>query len=79
MYDIRHVAVSEALYKTGDLAAVAAQAGHSAISTTSDFYAHAIAGAQQRAASLMPALESFDPVQPQVQLGVVQVQLKKKK
>lgn len=58
MYDIRHVAVSEALYLTGDLAGVSAQAGHSSTSTTSQFYAHAIAGAQRRVAALMPALDA---------------------
>lgn len=56
MYHIRHVAVSEALARGADLAAVAAQAGHSSIATTSNFYAHVIAGAQQRAAALMPEI-----------------------
>lgn len=71
MYDIRHVAVSEALYRTGDLAAVAAQAGHSAVSTTSDFYAHAVAGAQKRAAALMPALDDLESVQFRYSEGAV--------
>lgn len=57
IYHIRHVAVSEALARGADLAAVAAQAGHSSIATTSNFYAHVIAGAQQRAAALMPSLD----------------------
>ena len=58
MYNIRHVAVSEALARGADLAAVAAQAGHSTIATTSSFYAHVTAGGQQRAAGLMPGLEA---------------------
>lgn len=57
MYNIRHVAISEALARGADLAAVSAQAGHSSIATTSTFYAHVIAGAQQRVAALMPAIE----------------------
>lgn len=60
MYDIRHVAISEALARGADLAAVAAQAGHSSVATTTNFYAHVIAGAQQRAAALMPGI---DPVE----------------
>jgi len=56
MYHIRHIAVSEALARGADLAAVSAQAGHSSVATTSSFYAHVIAGAQQRAAALMPEI-----------------------
>lgn len=63
MYHIRHIAVSEALARGADLAAVAAQAGHSSIATTSGFYAHVIAGAQQRAASLMPSIDVGEQVQ----------------
>ena len=58
MYHIRHVAVSEALAHGADLASVAAQAGHSAISTTSNFYAHVTAGGQQKAAALMPSIST---------------------
>ena len=57
MYHIRHVAVSIPLSRGADLASVAAQAGHSAISTTSNFYAHVIADGQQRAAALMPGID----------------------
>lgn len=57
MYHIRHVSVSEALAHGADLAAVAAQAGHSSITTTTTFYAHVIAGAQQKAAALLPSLD----------------------
>ena len=56
MYNIRHVAVSEALAGGADLAAVAAQAGHSSVATTSHFYAHVISGAQKKAAALMPGI-----------------------
>jgi len=60
MYHIRHIAVSEALARGADLAAVSAQAGHSSVTTTSGFYAHVISGAQQRAAALMPSLEIIE-------------------
>ena len=60
MYHIRHIAVSEALARGADLAAVSAQAGHSSVATTSIFYAHVVAGAQQRAAALMPSLDAID-------------------
>lgn len=57
MYNIRHVAVSEMLAQGADLAAVAAQAGHSTPATTCSFYAHVICGGQQRAAALLPSLQ----------------------
>ena len=60
MYHIRHIAVSEALAMGADLAAVSAQAGHSSVTTTSSFYAHVIAGAQQRAAALMPRIDTLE-------------------
>lgn len=56
MYHIRHVAISEMLAHTPDIAAVAAQAGHSTPTTTSTFYAHAIGGSQQRVAAMLPML-----------------------
>lgn len=72
MYHIRHVAVSEALAHGADLAAVAAQAGHSSIATTTTFYAHVIAGAQQKAAALLPSLDiSPDQVQYRYSSGTV--------
>ena len=56
MYSIRHAAASEMLARGADLAAVAAQLGHSTIATTSNFYAHVTSGSQQKAAALMPGL-----------------------
>lgn len=55
-YDIRHAAASEMLAAGADLAAVAAQLGHSSITTTGMTYAHVTPGSQARAAALMPAL-----------------------
>ncbi len=55
-YDVRHVAASEMLAAGADLPAVSAQLGHSSMHTTATIYAHAVPGAQQRAASLVPAL-----------------------
>ncbi len=56
-YDIRHIAATEMLAHGADLAAVAAQLGHSSVATTGASYAHVTAGSQARAASLMPTLE----------------------
>ncbi|MBD5608417.1 MAG: tyrosine-type recombinase/integrase, partial [Desulfovibrio sp.] len=56
-YDIRHIAATEMLARGADLAAVAAQLGHSNVATTGAFYAHVTAGSQSRAASLMPSLD----------------------
>ena len=56
MTHVRHVSVSEMLARTGDLAAVAAQAGHSNPSTTGTFYAHAMPEGQKRAAALLPEI-----------------------
>lgn len=56
-YDIRHIAASEMLAHGADLAAVAAQLGHSSVATTGAIYAHVTAGSQSHAASLMPAIE----------------------
>ena len=55
-YDIRHIAATEMLNRGADLAAVAAQLGHSNVATTGATYAHVIAGAQAHAAALMPSL-----------------------
>lgn len=55
-YDVRHVSASEMLAAGADLPAVSAQLGHSSTHTTATIYAHAVPGAQQRAASLVPAL-----------------------
>ena len=60
MYSIRHAAASEMLARGADLAAVAAQLGHSSIATTSIFYAHVTPGSQQRAAALMPGLDDAE-------------------
>lgn len=55
-YDVRHVAASEMLAAGADLPAVSAQLGHSSTHTTATTYAHAVPGAQQRAADLVPSL-----------------------
>jgi len=55
-YDIRHIAATEMLARGADLAAVAAQLGHSNVATTGATYAHVTAGSQARAASLMPGI-----------------------
>lgn len=57
-YDIRHIAATEMLARGADLAAVAAQLGHSNVATTGGTYAHVTAGIQARAAALMPGLEA---------------------
>ena len=54
---IRHASVSAMLSQGADLAAVAAQAGHSTVTTTSTFYAHVTPGSQQRAAALLPQID----------------------
>ncbi|WP_287701039.1 tyrosine-type recombinase/integrase [Desulfovibrio sp.] len=59
-YDIRQVAATEMLAHGADLAAVAAQLGHSNVATTGGTYAHVTPGSQARAAALMPSLESGD-------------------
>ena len=56
MYDIRHIAATEMLARGADLAAVAAQLGHSNVATTGGTYAHVTAGSQAKAAKLMPAI-----------------------
>ncbi len=55
-YTVRHMAASLMLEAGADPAAVAAQMGHSSVATTGAFYAHAVAGAQERAAGKIPAL-----------------------
>lgn len=56
-YDIRHIAATEMLARGADLAAVAAQLGHSNVATTGSTYAHVTPGGQAKAAALMPGLE----------------------
>ena len=56
-YDIRHLAATVMLGAGADLAAVAAQLGHASVATTGATYAHVTAGAQARAAALMPEIE----------------------
>lgn len=56
MYDLRHVAISEALARGADPAAVQGQSGHARLSTLLDFYSHVLTGAQRRAAELQPDL-----------------------
>ena len=55
-YDIRHIAATEMLARGADLAAVAAQLGHSNVATTGGTYAHVTPGSQARAVALMPGL-----------------------
>ncbi|MBQ9405967.1 MAG: tyrosine-type recombinase/integrase [Desulfovibrio sp.] len=59
-YDIRHLAATAMLSAGADLAAVAAQMGHSSVATTGATYAHITAGAQARAAAMMPELTDGD-------------------
>ena len=56
-YDIRHIAASEMLARGADLSSVAAQLGHTSVSTTGSFYAHVAPGSQLHAAGLMPVLD----------------------
>lgn len=56
-YDIRHIAATEMLARGADLAAVAAQLGHSNVATTGGTYAHVTPDGQARAAALMPGLD----------------------
>ena len=56
-YAMRHIAASEMLAGGADLAAVAAQLGHRSIQTTAGIYTHAVAGAQQRAALVLPLVQ----------------------
>ena len=56
-YDVRHIAATEMLARGADLAAVAAQLGHSNVATTGGTYAHVTIGGQARAAELMPAID----------------------
>ncbi len=60
-YDIRHIAATEMLARGADLAAVAAQLGHSNVATTGGTYAHVTPGSQSRAAALMPELSPETP------------------
>lgn len=61
-YDIRHIAATEMLARGADLAAVAAQLGHSNVATTGGTYAHVRPDSQARAAALMPGLGDGDTV-----------------
>lgn len=53
MYAIRHIAASEMLARGIDLAAVAAQLGHKNLTTTGEFYTHALVSSQRRAAQAL--------------------------
>lgn len=63
MTNIRHASITAMLSHGADLAAVAAQAGHSTVTTTSTFYAHVTPGGQQRAASLLPEIDDKNTLQ----------------
>lgn len=54
MYALRHIAASQMLAGGADLAAVAAQLGHKNITTTAEFYLHALPAAQRQAAAALP-------------------------
>lgn len=56
-YDIRHVAATTMLANGADLAAVAAQLGHSSVATTGAIYAHVTPYGQAHAAEIMPAID----------------------
>ena len=56
-YAMRHIAASEMLAGGADLAAVSAQLGHRSIHTTASTYSHVVAGAQQRAALVLPLVQ----------------------
>jgi integrase len=56
LYDIRHVAATEMLGRGADPAAVQHQLGHRQLSTTINTYTHVMAGAQKKAAELLPDL-----------------------
>lgn len=58
LYTVRHMAASLMLEAGADIAAVAAQLGHKDVTTTGEFYTHAVAGAQERAAQDIPELPS---------------------
>ncbi|MBW2617904.1 MAG: hypothetical protein JRC92_03400 [Deltaproteobacteria bacterium] len=47
------------LHQGADLSAVSAQLGHARTSTTSDIYAHVLAGAQKKTAQKLPSLDHF--------------------
>lgn len=57
MYHIRHAAATEMLANGADLAAVAAQMGHSTITTTANTYAHVTPSGQKQAAALMSSID----------------------
>ncbi len=62
-YAMRHIAASQMLYSGADIAAVAAQLGHSSPATTAAFYTHAIAAGQKRAAMGLPMVHLVQLVQ----------------
>lgn len=58
LYDLRHVAATEMLAAGADPVAVQYQLGHRKLSTTLDNYSHIVSGAQERAARMLPDLNS---------------------
>jgi integrase len=56
LYDIRHLAISEALRNGADLAAVSQIAGHADITTTQRRYYHCLAGEKRKAMEARPRL-----------------------
>ncbi|MFT4300381.1 MAG: tyrosine-type recombinase/integrase [Desulfovibrio sp.] len=59
-YAVRHVAATTMLANGADLAAVAAQLGHSSVATTGSTYAHVTPLGQAHAAESMPTLDAGD-------------------
>ena len=57
MYSIRHIAASQMLEAGADLAAVAAQLGHSSVATTGRYYLHALPSAQKRAGQILSLVQ----------------------
>lgn len=58
-YAVRHIAASEMLAAGADLAAVAAQLGHRDLTTTGQFYAHALTRSQAHATAVLPDITNF--------------------
>lgn len=56
-YAMRHIAASMMNAAGADMAAIAAQLGHSSVATTASFYTHVVASAQRRAAQVNPLVQ----------------------
>ncbi len=56
-YAMRHIAASMMNAAGADMAAIAAQLGHSSVATTASFYTHVVASAQRQAAQVNPLVQ----------------------